>query len=564
MQNNKLSPTFIPPFLGQEIKSSAEQKMFDVLQGLELENAYVLHSLGLPRHKSKIYGEIDFVVVCELGVACLEIKGGRVECRDGKWFFMDRNNKEHTRPEGPFSQVVGNMFSLKTVLNDKFKSKPFSKGLLLASGVVFPDISFESNSSEVIKEIVYDKRTSNITQYINKIFTYWKGRNHGKASKLSPSEVKEIVQFLRGDFSFVPLLSDRLNEVESRLIRLTNEQAKVMDALGVNNHLMIQGNAGTGKTLLALDFALKKANDGMKVLYLAYNKNLVNSLKRNLGDKKPDSLDIINIHALFGDYINVDTELMNENPQKYFAETLPELFFEYLSNLDEASLSEMQYDLIVLDEGQDIIKPEYLYSIDLLLKNGLENGNWAAFYDNKQNIYNPSYEEGLEILESYNSTKFTLFVNCRNTVQIGKFASKVTGVEITEFIRENGEEVRVGRYENDAGFEKRIRAILDELKNEKISMDDVIFLGPKKYSGSILKRIGIEVNELKDDFVPNKKLPQYATIQGFKGLDSKIVILIDIEKIREENFQQFLYIGITRARTLLYVLGENESMKFTI
>ena len=50
---------------------------------------------------------------------------------------------------------------------------------------------------------------------------------------------------------------------------------------------MIQGNAGTGKTLLALDFALKKANDGMKVLYLAYNKNLVNNLKRNLGDTKP-------------------------------------------------------------------------------------------------------------------------------------------------------------------------------------------------------------------------------------------------------------------------------------
>lgn len=48
--------------------------------------------------------------------------------------------------------------------------------------------------------------------------------------------------------------------------------------------------------------------------------------------------------------------------------------------------------MIVLDEGQDIIKPDYLYSLDLLLKGGLEKGRWAVFYDDKQNIYNPEYE----------------------------------------------------------------------------------------------------------------------------------------------------------------------------
>ena len=50
--------TFIPPYMGEEIKSNAERKMYDVLQEMDLKNAYVLHSLGLPRHRSKIYGEI--------------------------------------------------------------------------------------------------------------------------------------------------------------------------------------------------------------------------------------------------------------------------------------------------------------------------------------------------------------------------------------------------------------------------------------------------------------------------------------------------------------------------
>ena len=73
-------PVYIPPYLGEEIKSNAEIKIYRALQDLNLKNAYVLHSLGLPKHNIKIYGEIDFVVVCELGIACLEIKGGRIEC----------------------------------------------------------------------------------------------------------------------------------------------------------------------------------------------------------------------------------------------------------------------------------------------------------------------------------------------------------------------------------------------------------------------------------------------------------------------------------------------------
>ena len=47
--------TFILPYMGEEIKSNAEKKMYDVLQELNMEGAYVLHSLGLPKHQSKIY-----------------------------------------------------------------------------------------------------------------------------------------------------------------------------------------------------------------------------------------------------------------------------------------------------------------------------------------------------------------------------------------------------------------------------------------------------------------------------------------------------------------------------
>ena len=143
---------------------------------MNMKNAYVLHSLGLPRHQSKIYGEIDFIVVCELGVACLEIKGGRVECRDGKWYFTDRYDVEREKAEGPFAQVIGNMFSLRDILKKQFPNNPHMKNILVASGVVFPDIEFRSRSEEIIEEIIYDNNTRDISTYMENIFTYWKSR----------------------------------------------------------------------------------------------------------------------------------------------------------------------------------------------------------------------------------------------------------------------------------------------------------------------------------------------------------------------------------------------------
>ena len=112
---------------------------------------------------------------------------------------------------------------------------------------------------------------------------------------------------------------------------------------------------------------------------------------------------------------------MKENPQLYFGQILPDEFYEYVTSLSDEELSKMKYDLLVMDEGQDIIKPNFLYSLDYLLKGGFEHGHWAVFYDEKQNLYNPEYQDGMELINSYNNTKFKLFINCRNTVQIRKY-----------------------------------------------------------------------------------------------------------------------------------------------
>ena len=256
-----------------------------------------------------------------------------------------------------------------------------------------------------------------------------------------------------------------------------------MNALGMNAHLLIEGNAGTGKTLLATEFAKQRAMRGDKVLYLTFNKNLSNNINSQVSGIQ--NLKVINIHALFGEYVPVDVETMKENPQKYFGEILPEQFFNWVN----------------------------LYSLDALLKGGLEKGNGAIFYDEKQNIYNPEYTDGMELIESYACTRFKLFVNCRNTVQIGTYSSKTSGVAINEFLQENGEEVQKIVYSDKADFKQKVKEILKNLRAEKVDLADVVFLAPKKYSNSVLDEIGIEVNELGGNFDASSPLPRYATIQ---------------------------------------------------
>ena len=75
--------------------SAAERRIFDLLKSDPNTKGWtVIHSLGLARRGWKPYGEIDFVVfIPGNGILCLEVKGGRVACKDGVWTTTNREGK---------------------------------------------------------------------------------------------------------------------------------------------------------------------------------------------------------------------------------------------------------------------------------------------------------------------------------------------------------------------------------------------------------------------------------------------------------------------------------------
>jgi trehalose-6-phosphatase len=94
--------------------SIAEKRVFDKLRESYVNNPmYVaFHSLSLTTHEKKRFGEADFVIVCEYGLFVLEVKGGRISVRDGKWYTVNKHGEEYKLKESPFRQAEGALHAI--------------------------------------------------------------------------------------------------------------------------------------------------------------------------------------------------------------------------------------------------------------------------------------------------------------------------------------------------------------------------------------------------------------------------------------------------------------------
>ncbi len=312
---------------------------------------------------------------------------------------------------------------------------------------------------------------------------------------------------------------------------------------------MIEGAAGTGKTLLAIEYAKRQAMSGNRTLLLVYNKYLATNLKSH----EDDMVKIEHFHGLVSNYIPI-TSTTND----YFERELPEHFFEYL-----CSGAIAKYDVVIIDEAQDLLKPVFLMCIDELLKGGLESGKWCIFYDRNQNIFNAEMSEGFEYLSKNNVVKWTLQYNCRNTKPIGLTNSLITHFPAARVLKEDGDNVEYNIYANEKDFADKLGTLIKKFKFNNFPLNDIVLLSPTKYSNSIISE-SKALEQICDIAMLNdnrKGSVVFSTIQGFKGLESNVVILVDIDKINEKHFEKILYTGISRAKVNLFIFCTLETKR---
>jgi DNA polymerase III delta prime subunit len=564
----------LPPSRPSAI-SRGEAQLFDLIRDCpESDDLVCLHSLGIARHQRKDYAEADFVLIGPEGIFCLEVKGGDVERKDGVW-RVGRGGKSYTSVEGPFKQAQSARWGLIRYLDGRL-GRSVRKEASIGWGVAFPDIRFDQRDPEWDQDVVYDvrDRTQPFTDYIVRLARYFRERadeiGRSVPTRLSAVRRDEYVRALRGDFEAVQSLAGLLAESERELVALSPDQHRVLDyALNESNpRLLCDGPAGSGKTLIALEAARRLAASGRSTLLLCYNDNLAHYLKVDVAKTAPGVL-MATLHGFFADTIRAAGlgDRLRGGDVTVSAETFDKLYPELFESacsilLEEGTLP--QFDVIIVDEAQDILTVPFLDCLNLVLTNGFRGGRWLIFHDSgpQSALYGRVDLTLLDTLRSFGAFAVELHENFRNPKEIALEACRIGAIAEPVYRRTIRSPVDYRIVDGPKDQAKRLRALLVELLKNEVSPQSVSILSWRNVNASSVALyppdVGKPFRRIDEHAAPDPEAFTYGTISGFKGLENDVVILTDLpDGFDSESVRAALYVGMTRARTKLYAfVGE--------
>lgn len=567
----------IPPYLSEDVQSPGEKALFFKLRDDPATKDWiVLHSLFVAEHPKRISGEIDFVVIVpNYGVLCLEVKAGNVSRKNGMWVYGEGSNAK-TSGVGPFRQASDSMHKIRTYLCDKDTEL---KNIMFFSGVLFTARIFDEESPEW-HEWQYADRNSFSRKPISLICTNILKSAHAYVSKCGTSawydnklsrptveQATRMMELLRGDFEYFISPEEKVHDLECSIKRYTEEQFKALDLLGLNDRVLYKGPAGTGKTFLAMEAARRSVLSGNRTLLLCYNNLLGKWLIENTGSLKNDNNNQFIVGTLHKFLLSISGQrAAGSNSQEFWNNELPSIVIDRCLN---GVIKAPMFKYLIIDEVQDITSDLCLDVLDLLLEGGLSGGKWAMFGDfERQAIYKNNSNSSGEDIEnrikerSQYYTQYPLRINCRNdeSIAIGVELSCHLSPGYTDYLHHGGDKgVEAIFYNTSKEQLTGLRNIVRQLKStEKYPADSIVVLSSKR-DEECSARMLEEVDET-GEYIPIRSSggPDgqigYSTIHSFKGLESPVVIITDINRITGEQYEALLYVGMSRARVRLVLL----------
>jgi hypothetical protein len=520
-----------------------------------------LHSLGLPGHETKIWGEADIVLLSTLGIFVLEVKGGTVSCTDGIWRFNGPDFDSYTKKEDPWTQAKTGLMVIRRRLQDANQG---FKSVLFGYGVIMPFTSFTTRGIEIVPEVLLDKRDINqsLSIYINKLHKYWEQTllaKHGRAYRsLSVEEVQKARQILRPDLETALSIGSYLSGISSHLLYLTNEQIRTSRRIASNPRTLVSGPAGTGKSILAYDRALELSKAGHKVLFLCFNELLARHVSTSAADDaRAVDLTVCHAHGLYSEVIRrggLSSDLQKLDPEApdFFSKSFPDLAALALCDGGGGA-----YDCLVVDEAQDLLTTAHLDVLELLVRGGLNGGNWHLFFDPQQNLYSSAVQKEVETrLKEAHPTFDTLSENCRNTKQIAVQTSIISGIDVPIAAAVDGPNCELTYYSDRADALAKIETLVADLVSADVRTENLVILSTRKLENSLLAGLSsLSGRGLFDARLPGRPPPGsilFSTMHAFKGLERDVVLAIDMQEIGKPRWSTVHYVGLSRARCLLH------------
>jgi hypothetical protein len=561
----------IPPTIHPHVRSAAERRLFNVIRdALGTDDWICLHSLGLARHATKRRGEIDFLLLTRHGIFVLEVKGGRVAREGGVWRFTDRYGDVSEKSEGPFDQASSAMFALEQDVRNEFASDHRRSRLLFGCGVMFPDIEFDVRGTDADPRQVYDARDRRrpISTFIDRLASYWRERDARDRYAPTQKDIEAIAEFLRGDFDLIPPLGVIADEAENQLIALEKDQYAVLDSLEqfAKPRMLVQGGAGTGKTLLAVEAAKREARRGEgDVLLLCYNRLLASFLEAKLNAEHAQGSRIVvrSIFSLLNELIE-SSSLAAEFQAKREAADQDTIYRRLIPEYGPLALIDgdvTRFKTMIVDEAQDMMTQELLDVLDGFVEGGLETGRWWIFCDvnNQAAVFGTFDEKALVRLLTFGNVT-VLSTNRRNTKPVAKETAMLTRPKVRAAAVVDGIPVKYSWYDKSGSQPAALARILSRMLKDDVRPGRITVLSPRAANACCAALVAdpplVQATRKNVWEIATGKLDavSYCSVSSFKGLENEFIVLTDIEDLDAEWWRSVIYVGMSRARVGLHLL----------
>jgi hypothetical protein len=506
-------------------------------------------------------GEVDFVVLHRIGgILCVECKGGGVKRGgDGRW-TREVDGRTELMTHSPLEQVRKNT----RLLIDKF-SKLYQRylgdataklPLCFGHALAFPRGSLDDVGmlpAEAERAIVLDAGDlKGVGVWVEQAMRFWLQNAVRSEQELSPADFKRFRQsVIHPPLAIVQRVGAEMDADAAALWRASQEQLDVIRQFFDIRRMAIRGGAGTGKTVLAIEAARQYANDGAAVLLCCFNKALAGVLATSVADgERRGRIDVFNFHkycAAAHRHVHGEEMHVPQDPTmqaELWSSMAPNYVLEAVVRDDFP-----RYDAVIVDEAQDFL-PTWWYALIESLRDP-RHGRLLVFGDDEQDIF--GRDSGLPPMASVR-----LSINFRNTREIAKVVAKLGRNHDRSAPSCPRGETPARHDRRGAGRDRRAISELVQtlVQREKVAPDRIVVLTPHRRDNSCLK----DCESLGD--VPLASDPGdragrvlHTTLGAFKGLESDIVILADVDLADPRCNRRARYVAASRARHRLHVWG---------
>lgn len=423
----------------------------------------------LLRDDGEAVGEADVVVFHpDHGLVVFEIKAGAVEVRNGEWFYASGRGMK----QSPFSQARRNRYALTEKLNQRL-GKTAVETLTITHGAWFPDVywsgplpGIEAPSRAFLldrKDLAApEKALPRLFETVKPASVAW-----------NRSQRKALVELLAPDCHLLVPLSARLDDALADLQKATDQQLTVLRMLRSQPRLLVEGCAGSGKTLTAVCLAREHAVLGKSVLLTCFNRNLAEHLADVLADIP--NITVMNFHELVRTRVLAAGGVFQvpDEPRRrveFFRDQCPEMLMKAVELTGDG------FDTLIVDEGADF-HPTWWVALEALGRPGF---SWYCFFDRQQSIF----QADDDWTPPFNATPLTLDVNLRNTRPIGEQAAIWGEVKPPAAFRVDAGVPPNIQYSRDfSAMGEQLRSLLQQLiRRERIAPERIVVLSPYRHT----------------------------------------------------------------------------------